>query len=302
MLSGAASKAGWRALLLAAAVVVIAWLPPAGGAAAQGGGLAYSVAVAGPIDQGSARALDRAIDVARDRDAAVVILRLDTPGGLLESARAMVRTIAAAPTPVIVYVHPSGGRADSAGLILTLAGDVAAMAPETNIGSATPFRDDPPPRTKSEAELRRILMRKYTNGFVAFARTLAEDHGRNADLTERMIRDAENVSARSARRERLIEVLAPTEQALLRSLDGFAVKGGKAQQLQTRDLQIERVDEAALLTAASEDLEDSSLWRSFAYVFGAAAVIVLTITAVSRARPAWRRWRRKRRRMKLQRR
>ena len=272
----------------------------AGGAAAEGK-LAYSIAVGGVIDTSAARELDLAIDDARRRKAAMMIVRLDTPGGSAVSMREMVRAIAAAPMPVIVYVHPSGASADSAGLPLALAADVAAMTPQTNIGSATPVWAGPTPRTRAEARLLEDLRRKAINSAVAFVRSLAEDHRRNADLAERMVRKAENVSALQARRGRLIDVVAPTEQALLREVDGFAVRGRKAQRLATAGLQIRHFDGAEYDSGVTRDYDESSWWRSLVYVFGAGATVALVLAGVPRGRSSWRRWRRRRRRLRRQR-
>jgi membrane-bound serine protease (ClpP class) len=278
---------------------VIALSLPVVPATADGGGLAYSVAVT-EVDLGAENALQRSIEDARRRKAAVFIIRLDTPGGLGESMRTMVKTIAAAPMPVVVYVHPSGARADSAGALLALAADVAAMTPQTNIGSATPVWAGPPARSRSEDQLQQDMRRKALNASVAFARSLAEEHGRNADLAERMVRTADNLSALQAHRKGLIDVLAPTEQALLRSLDGFTVKGRKAERLQTSGLELKRFDDAAVAVDGSDAYGDSSFLRSFAQFVGGAAVLGLMLVAFARARPPWRRWRRKRRRLKLQ--
>ncbi len=136
---------------------------------------------------------------------------------------------------------------------MILAADVAAMAPQTNVGSATPIWTGPPPRSKSEDQRLQDLRRKAINGGAAFARTLAEDHGRNADLAERMVRQAENLAALQARRQKLIDVVAPTEQALLRSLDGFVVKGQKAQRLDTSGLKIKHFDHGPVATGLDED-------------------------------------------------
>ncbi|HEV2060890.1 MAG TPA: hypothetical protein VGR11_16190 [Solirubrobacteraceae bacterium] len=262
--------------------------------------MAYSVPLAGEVDAASLHALQGAIDDARRQHAAVLILRLDTPGGAGSSMRAMVKAIAAAPMPVIVYVHPRGASADSAGVPLVLAADVAAMAPQTNIGSATPVWAGPPPRTSSEEQTLRDLRRKSLNSGVALVRALAEDHGRNADLAERMVRDAANVTALQARKAGLIDIVAPNERALLRSLDGFHVKGAKAQRLQTSGLEIRHAaaaDVALLDTGAADPLDETSWWRSFALVFGMSGLIVLAFWGTRRGRYALRR--RRRRRAKL---
>lgn len=255
---------------------------------------AYSTALAGVIDHSSERALDRTIDDARDKGADVLIVRLDTPGGQATATRAMIRDILAAPMPVIMYVHPRGGRADSAGMFMMLAADVAAMAPATNIGSATPVR--PPIETDSPSDERilRDLDRKFLNSSAAFARTLAEERGRNADLAERMVRVAENVTAGRARRERLVDVVAPSEPALLRAIDGFQVKGRKAQRLRSAGLPIRRV-QLARLDIAADDVDGSSLWRSLVLVSAVAMTLGLVGVVALRGPRRYRRWKRRRR-------
>ena len=197
------------------------------------GAVAYSIALSGTIDPATERWLEQALDDAEERAARVAIVRLDTPGGLDTSMRAMVKRIVAAPMPVVVYVSPDGARAASAGLFITQAADVAAMAPQTNIGSATPVQIGP----GDEDE---VLGRKVRNDAAAYVRALAKGHGRNADLAERMVREAANVTAERARRAGLIDVVATNEQELLRDLDGFEVAGPKAQTLDTDGLRIER--------------------------------------------------------------
>lgn len=204
--------------------------------AAQGpGAIAYSIELTGTIDPATQAWTEKALEEAGDRNAEIAIVRLDTPGGLDTAMRAIVKEIIAAPMPVVVYVSPSGARAASAGLYITQAGDVAAMAPQTNIGSATPISLGP-------GEQDEVLGRKIRNDAAAYVRALAEGHGRNGDLAERMVRDAENVTASSAQRAGLVDVVAPTERELLDRLDGFRVRGPKAQTLDTSGLEIVRRD------------------------------------------------------------
>jgi membrane-bound serine protease (ClpP class) len=179
--------------------------------------------------------MGKALDEAEEKDAVVAIVRLDTPGGLDTAMRSIVKDIIAARPPVIVYVSPDGARAASAGLFIAQAGDVAAMAPQTNIGSATPISIGP-------GEQDEVLGRKVRNDAAAYVRALAEGHGRNPDLAERMVRDAVNVTATRAERAGLIDVVAAGERELLEELDGFRVKGPKAQTLDTAALRIERRD------------------------------------------------------------
>ncbi len=208
---------------------------------AQSEGFAYSVELKGEIDPTRKQELERALEDAKDKRARLVILRLDTPGGRVDTSRAMTSDLLAAPLPVVVYVAPDGARAASAGLFLSMAGDVAAMAPQTNIGSASPVLISP----QGPADVPRILYRKILNDSAAYVRALAEGHGRNADLAERMVRKATNVTASRARRERLVDLVAENEADLLERLDGFRVKGGKSQVLRTAGLRLVRADPSA---------------------------------------------------------
>lgn len=199
------------------------------------GGVAHSIELSGTVDPASERWLGQALEDAAEEGAAIAIVRLDTPGGLDTSMRSMVKDIVAAPMPVVVYVSPNGARAASAGLFLTQGADIAAMAPQTNIGSATPVQIGP----GDEDE---VLGRKVENDAAAYVRALAEGHGRNPDLAERMVRDAVNVTAARALRAGLIDVVASSEEDLLRQLDGFEVQGPKEQTLDTDGMAVERQD------------------------------------------------------------
>jgi membrane-bound serine protease (ClpP class) len=194
-----------------------------------------SIELTGTIDPATERWLDRALEDAADDGAPMVIVRLDTPGGLDSSMRTMIKRMIAAPMPVVVYVSPDGARAASAGLYITQAADVAAMAPQTNIGSATPI-------SSGGRDFGRVLGRKIRNDSAAYVRALAAGHGRNPKLAEEMVRDARNATAPEALRANLIDVVAPSQAALLQQLDGFAVQGPKARTLQTEGLRIERRD------------------------------------------------------------
>jgi membrane-bound serine protease (ClpP class) len=195
--------------------------------------LAHSIELTGTIDPATAAWLDEALSGAEEARARMAIVRLDTPGGLDSSMREMVQGILATDLPVLVYVSPDGARAASAGLFVTMSADVAAMAPQTNIGSATPVQIGPGPRDE-------VLKRKVGNDAAAYVRALADRHGRNADLAERMVRDAVSVAASQANREGLIDQVARSEHALLSQLDGFRIKGPKAQVLDSTGVQIER--------------------------------------------------------------
>jgi membrane-bound serine protease (ClpP class) len=136
---------------------------------------------------------------------------------------------------VIVYVSPDGARAGSAGAYITEAADVAAMAPVTNIGSATPIAIGPGGESKD-------LSRKIKNDAAAGMRALASAHGRNAHLASLLVTQAKNLTAREALKDNLIDVIAPDQETLLQKLDGFQVQGPKKQVLDTSGLEVQNHD------------------------------------------------------------
>ncbi|MDQ5821695.1 MAG: nodulation protein NfeD [Actinomycetota bacterium] len=163
-----------------------------------------------PVSQGYlTHQLDRAVD---ERYDAVVIL-LDTPGGLLESMRKIYQAELASPIPVIVYVSPDGARAASAGVWIGQAADVLAMAPQTNIGSATPI-------SGTGQNIDSDLKRKIVNDAVASLTALAKRHGRNAEWPAQAVRQASNLTADRALELHVIDAVAPSLPALLNQLEG----------------------------------------------------------------------------------
>ncbi len=187
------------------------------------------------INPASASWVNQALDDAKADKADIVIFRLDTPGGLDESMRDIVKHIIGAPMPVVVYVSPNGARAASAGMYITEAADVAAMAPQTNIGSATPI-------SLGGGNQDEVLGRKIRNDAAAYARALAEGHGRNGDLAAQTVRRAVNVPAEEAQKRNLVDVIAQSQEELVKKLDGFQVKGPKSQRLETTGARIESHD------------------------------------------------------------
>ncbi len=164
-----------------------------------------------------------------------MIIRLDTPGGLSDSMRSIIEDMGSAPMPVVVYVYPSNARAGSAGAYITEAADVAAMYPVSNIGSATPIAIGPGGGSQD-------LSRKIKNDAAASMRALAAAHGRNPELAQLLVTKAKNLTAREAKKAGLIDVIAPSQASLLRQLDGFHVKGPKAQVLHTAGLEVANHD------------------------------------------------------------
>jgi membrane-bound serine protease (ClpP class) len=217
------------------AVALVATLTLAAGSAGQSGGIAYEIELDGTIDPASERWIDQALSDAEEQDAALALISLDTPGGLDDSTREIVQDIIGADLPVVMYVSPDGARAASAGVFITEAADVAAMAPQTNIGSATPVSIGPGGTDE-------VLGRKVTNDAAAYVRALAEAHRRNGDLAAETVTDARNLTATEALEENLIDEIAPTDEALLEELDGFRIEGPKARTLDTTGLAIEPHD------------------------------------------------------------
>jgi len=142
-----------------------------------------------------------------------LVVELDTPGGLGTSMRNIVKTFLASPVAIVVYVSPAGSSADSAGAVIGQAADVLAMAPQTNIGSSTPI-------TTNGADFSKDLRRKIVNDAAAYVSELAREHGRNAKAAEAMVRDAANYGAREAAARNVVDVVAPTLDALLNEIDG----------------------------------------------------------------------------------
>lgn len=194
-----------------------------------------SIELSSEISSATEAWVSGALDDAADDDAPLAIVRLDTPGGLDSSMRSIVKDVLAAPMPVVVYVAPSGARAASAGVFITEAADVAAMAPGTNIGSATPIQSD-------GGDIGDTLGRKITNDASAFVRALATSHGRDPELADQMVREATNVTAEEALDAGLIDLIATDQDDLLSQLDGFRVRGPKAATLETTGLGVEERD------------------------------------------------------------
>jgi membrane-bound serine protease (ClpP class) len=157
--------------------------------------------------------LDGQIDRAESDHFDAVVIVLDTPGGLSSSMRGIVKRFIASTVPVIMYVSPPGSSADSAGAVITMASDLAAMAPQTNIGSSTPI-------SLGGQDISKDLRRKVINDAAAYVGELAREHGRNVPAARRMVTKASNYGAREAKRIGLVEVVSPTLATLLNQVDG----------------------------------------------------------------------------------
>ena len=195
--------------------------------------------IKGAIGFVSAEQLAKALQRASAAGAQAVVVRIDTPGGLLSSTREMIHAILASPVPVIMYVAPNGSRAASAGTYLMYASHVAAMAPSTHLGAATPVSLSPgglpgapppqqkPPGTEKDkqpaSDPTSTMERKVINDAVAYIRSLAELRGRNADWAEKAVREAATLTASAALKERVIDIIAKDVEDLLAQVDGRKV-------------------------------------------------------------------------------
>ncbi len=169
----------------------------------------------------------------REGYSAVVIL-MDTPGGLDSSMREMIKSILSARVPVVVYVYPDGARAASAGVFLAMAADVAAMAPQTNIGSSTPI-------SVTGEEIPEDARRKVVNDAAAYIRSLADEHGRNGEWAESAVREGSNLPARDALARGVVDAVAADLPALLAEIDGMETKP-KGLVLRTAGAEIDTVE------------------------------------------------------------
>jgi len=165
------------------------------------------------------RLLITALDRAQGENAQALIVQLNTPGGLERSMRSMVQSILGAPIPVIVYVAPTGARAASAGVFITMAAHVAAMAPATNIGAAHPVAVG--------GSMDKEMSKKVENDAAAFARTIAAERGRNAEWAEQAVRSSVSATEREAVKLKVVDLIAENVPDLLAKIDGRTVKTAK---------------------------------------------------------------------------
>ena len=182
------------------------------------------------------RLLTTAVERAQADGSQALIVQLNTPGGLERSMRTMAQTILNAGIPVIVYVAPTGARAASAGVFITMAAHVAAMAPATNIGAAHPV-------TAGGGDMGKEMSKKVANDAAAFARSLAAERGRNVEWAEKAVRSSVSVTEREAVKLKVVDLVADNLQDLLAKVDGRVVKTTRGVvTLQTRDAPVKRIE------------------------------------------------------------
>lgn len=182
----------------------------------------HVLTIDGVISPLSARYLTNGIQAAHAAEAQAVIVKLNTPGGLDTSMREMVQVILNAPVPVVVYVSPSGGRAASAGMFITIAAPVAVMAPGTNIGAAHPVAlGGRPGQEEGQADTR---IEKAVNDAAAFARAIAAQRGRNSKWAEQAVLESVSITEDEAVRLKVVDFVAPDVESILARIDGREVE------------------------------------------------------------------------------
>jgi len=241
------------------------------------------IEIDGAIGPATTRLIENGLEEAESRGATLAVLRIDTPGGLVTSTRDIIRAITGAPVPVVGYVAPSGARAASAGTYIMYATHVAAMAPGTNIGAATPVQMGGAPglpgsepqnedggdqdqsgdgaegesadgdgagsdeQSESPSQPDDPGKAKAVNDAVAFIRSLAELRGRNAEWAEKAVREAASISATEAREKNVIEIVASSMTDLMQQVDGRTVEiGGAERRLDTEGIQLETFEPSTL--------------------------------------------------------
>jgi membrane-bound serine protease (ClpP class) len=270
----------WRNLRIRAAGIV-AWLAMAIGSQASAAGTAIQLDLEGALGVATAEYIITGIETAQERDANLVIIRMDTPGGLMEPMRDIIQTILASDVPVVTYVSPGGARADSAGTFIVFASHVAAMAPTTHLGAATPVNitggdpgespspveppgpgeteepadedaaDDDEEAQEEEADEKdaplgepdTAMGRKVMNDAVSYIRGLAEAHGRNADWAEDAVRNAATLTATEALENNVIDLIAADTDELLEAIHGREVKvNNEPFTIDSEDLTVETIE------------------------------------------------------------
>jgi membrane-bound serine protease (ClpP class) len=212
-----------RALFIAASVAALgAVVVPRNTSAQEARPQIVVIELDGAIDKVSARFLGRALDEAKDEDAAVAVVRIDTPGGVLDATRQMVGDIFGSRVPVVAYVSPEGAQAASAGTFVATSAAILAMAPATNIGAAAVVG-------AGGEDLPKTLSKKATEDAAALIRSIADRRGRPAEALEATVREARSYSAREAVRLGIADLVTPDLDAIISELDGQRLESAEGQ-------------------------------------------------------------------------
>lgn len=192
------------------------------------------IAIDGSINPAVANYVEDALSAARDEGASALVIRLDTPGGLLTSAERIVKMLLSAPVPVIVYVAPSGASAASAGTFVTEAANIAAMAPGTTIGAAHPVNE-------TGGSIKGVMGEKIVNYTVSFAKSIARERGRNEQWIEQAVRRSAAIGEHEALEKHVIDIVAPDLRSVLVEASGRTVQvAGRPVRLELADADVRR--------------------------------------------------------------
>lgn len=209
----------------------------AGAAGAAAPRAVYVLPAVGSINPGLSEFIVQGIRLAERENAEALVIELDTPGGLETSMRQIVQAISNAKVPVVVYVSPRGARAASAGVFITMAANVAAMAPGTNIGAAHPV-------SIGMGKTDKTMEKKLVNDMVAHGRSLANERGRNADWLEKAVRQSVSIPATEAVKLKVVDLMADNREDLLAKINGRKVEvGGKQLVLRTTGVAVKEIPE-----------------------------------------------------------
>jgi len=203
--------------------------------AAEAPGVVRVITLAAAITPVSAEFILDNLAAAEKEKAVCLVIELDTPGGLDEAMRDIVKAILGSKIPVVVYIYPSGARSASAGAVITLAAHVAAMAPSTNIGAAHPV-------AIGEKGMDEAMMKKVENDAAAYVRGLAAKRGRNQDWAENAVRKSISTQSEEALKQKVIDLISPSLTDLLTRIDGMKVEVSTGEVvLKTKEARVERV-------------------------------------------------------------
>jgi membrane-bound serine protease (ClpP class) len=252
-----------RGVLLTLMLIVLGLMASACGSSTKAAGQIHVLTWHGIVNPVMERYIDRGIDTAEKSDALAVVIKLDTPGGLDSAMRDIIQRMESSTVPVIVYVSPAGGRAASAGTFITMAAQVAAMAPNTTIGAASAINSD-------GSDIGGTLGRKVENDAVAYIRGIAELRGRNPDWAEQAVRDAVAVNQSDAVDLNVVNFVADNLDSVLAQSDGLTV--------QVPDANGELQDETLSLSGAPIYTNNTNFFEELLYVIADPNIAYLLIS------------------------
>ncbi|MGM0588038.1 MAG: NfeD family protein [Bacteroidota bacterium] len=246
-------------LLLIVLMTSLSFVPTLSDAQTLDSTQVYVGRVEGAIGPTVAQYIGRVISTGTQNNAELVIIELDTPGGLLDATQDIVQTLLASKTPVAVYVSPEGASAGSAGVFITLAAHVAAMAPATNIGAASPVS-----MGGSGAQMDTVMQKKLFNYSESYIETIAQHRNRNVEWAKSAVRDAKSITADEALKLNVIDLIASHRSDLLNQLDGAVIENDTLHTSQ------------ASITEISESFTETF----FRFLFQPQIILILTLIAI----------------------